>query len=88
MKFRKGIAEAFQVKNTPKGKKRIKMAREIFKDSDYRVIVRGRNKDRRKAIEKAGLTYNDSYRSSIPLKFSTHLAVYIVNQKTGYHLKK
>lgn len=88
MKIRNNVAEAFQVKNNKKGLKRLAEVRALFKGSDYKLVIRGRNKNRRKAVEKAGLTYIGRHKQDCPIKFASRLAVYIVNKKTGHHLKK
>lgn len=87
MKIRKNLSEAFQVKNNKKGNKQVAFTKAIFKGSDFKVIVRGRNKNRRKAVEKVGLTYSAKFKQDIPIRLADRLAVYIVNKKTGQHLK-
>ncbi len=88
MKIRNNIAEAFQVKNNKKGLKQLNDIKAIFKGSDFKIIVRGRNKNRRKAVEKVGLKYSGKFKQDIPVELASKLAVYIINKKTGHHLKK
>lgn len=87
MKIRNDISEAFQVKNKKKGLKKLKQIKALFKGSDFKVVVRGRNKNRRKAVEKAGLKYGAQHRQDIPIKLASRLAVYIISKSTGKHLK-
>jgi len=39
-------------------------------------------------VEKVGLTYSGKFKQDIPVELASKLAVYIVNKKTGHHLKK
>ena len=89
MKIRndKGLWEAFQVKNNKKGLKQLARIKAIFEGSEYKFIIRGRNKNRRKAVENAGLTYSPKFKQDIPVKLADRLAVYIVHKETGKHLK-
>jgi len=87
MKIRENIAEAFQVDNNPEGLAEVSMIKKLFKGSDYKIISRGRNENRRKAIEAVGLTYGRHIKQDIPVKYATRLAVYIIHKKTGVHLK-
>lgn len=83
----KNIREFCQLKNNANGKKELAAIKRLFKGTEFRVIVRGRNSDRRGTVEKAGKVYCKDYRYDIPLEYAERFAVYIKQKATGRHMK-
>ncbi len=80
------ISEAFQVDNSIAGRRTIATIKALFARTDYKVIVRGRDADRKKQVTKAGLKYNGTHKQDISVYLARRLSVYIVHKTTGQHL--
>jgi len=82
-----GYLNGEYLENNDKGKSELAGIKRLFKGTDFKVVARPRNPNRRKAIEEAGLTYSKKYRQDIPVKLATRFSIYIVSKSTGKQLK-
>lgn len=88
MTKRDDLQEVFQVDNTDQGKMEIEVIRNFFKGTPFKVVLYGRNPDRKGTIESMGERYYVGHQARIALKYATRIAVYIVHKKNGRSIKE
>ena len=82
----KGLEEMFTVPHDTEGLEFLRLARKYLRNGDYQLKARGRNPERKKVAQEAGIRLN--FTRDCPLPYASRFALYIkrktYKKNTGY----